>query len=408
MDFRELLSMALGALSANKLRSALTLLGMVIGVFAIIVSVTAVEVIASSVTNTFESFGATTFQVERTWDMQVAGGRRSFQAAPNLTYEQAERLRERAQLPAGISPAVSEWAVRYRSPAVSTEQSKQLIGSNEDWTANNAYTLAEGRSITADDVRFARPVAVLGADLADELFPNETALGKDVSVDRGRVRVVGVFAEKGSTMGGNQDDLALVPITTLFQMYGRPNRDIDIDVRAASMQAMQQTQDEVIGALRVIRGVRPGEDNNFRIESSQDDMAEFQGVSNGVTLGGVGIGLLTLLAAGIGIMNIMLVTVAERTREIGLRKSLGAKRRDVLRQFLVEAVILCQIGGVIGVVAGILVGNSVAIFFDMPFAVPWVWVAVAVLGVTFFALTFGVYPAWKAARLDPIEALRRE
>ena len=174
------------------------------------------------------------------------------------------------------------------------------------------------------------------------------------------------------------------------------------------MKVMQQTQDEVIGALRVIRGVRPGEENNFRIDSNEDDREEFQGVASGVTVGGAAIGLLTLLAAGIGIMNIMLVSVAERTREIGLRKSLGAKSRDILRQYLVEAIILCQIGGLIGVALGVGVGNLVALVFDMPAVVPWMWVGVAVVGVTFFAMTFGVYPAWRAAKLDPIEALRRE
>ncbi len=408
MNFRELLRISTSALSANKLRSALTLLGMVIGVFAIIVSVTAVEVISSSVNTAFESFGATTFEVERTWDIQVEGGRRNWTASPDLTYEQAKMLRERTMMPAGISPVVSDWGVRFRSANESTEASKQLIGSNEDWTINKSYTVNRGRTLTADDVRFGRPVVVLGTALADELFPLEEALGKDISVDRGKLRVIGVFDEKGSTMGGNQDDIALTPITTLFQMYGRPNRDVDIDVRAASMKVMQQTQDEVIGALRVIRGVRPGEENNFRIQSNEDDQEEFQGVASGVTVGGAAIGLLTLLAAGIGIMNIMLVSVAERTREIGLRKSLGAKSRDILRQYLVEAVILCQIGGLIGVALGVGVGNLVALAFDMPAVVPWMWVGVAVVGVTFFAMTFGVYPAWRAAQLDPIEALRRE
>jgi putative ABC transport system permease protein len=408
MTTRELLSMSASTLGENKLRSALTLLGMVIGVFAIIVSVTAVEVISNSVTSSIESFGATTFQVYKSWDLQVEGGRRNWQGAPDITYEQSQMLRERTRLPAGISAYAQEGGVRFRYGGYATEANNRVQGSNEDWTANNAFTIADGRTLTSDDVRFARPVMVIGSKIADELFPQESPIGKVVTTDRGRLRVIGVFGEKGSSFGSDQDKTVLIPITTLFEMYGRPNRNLSIDVRAASMQTMTQTQDEVIGALRVIRGVQPGEENNFRIDSSEDDLEEFKGVTGGVTFGGVAIGLLTLLAAGIGIMNIMLVTVAERTREIGLRKSLGAKRRDVLQQFLVETIMLCQVGGLIGVAAGVAVGNLVAFFFDAPFVIPWTWVGVAVVGVTFFALTFGVYPAWRAAKLDPIEALRRE
>ncbi len=408
MNSGELLSMSASALGSNKLRSALTLLGMVIGVFAIIVSVTAVEVISNSVVSTVESFGATTFQVYRSSGLQVEGAAERRQRVPDLTYEQAALLAERTSLPAGISPSTGERGVRFRYGGIATEPSMQLIGSTEDWIDNNNRTVVKGRGLSIDDVRYGRPVVILGSSLAKELFPRRDPLGETVATDRGRLSVVGVFEEQGSAFGQDQDQMALTPITTLFSMYGRPNRDLSIDVRAPSMQAMDQTQDEVIGALRVIRAVGPGEDNTFAVSTPEENLSQFRGLTRGVTMGGVAIGLLTLLAAGIGIMNIMLVTVAERTREIGLRKSLGAKRRDILNQFLIEAIILCQIGGVIGVIFGVGVGNVVAVFFDAPFVVPWAWVVVAVVGVTGFALTFGVYPAWRASKLDPIEALRRE
>ncbi len=167
--------------------------------------------------------------------------------------------------------------------------------------------------------------------------------------------------------------------------------------------------DETIGALRVIRGVRPGEENNFSVETNESLLSGFSSVASGVQYGGAGIGLLTLLAAGIGIMNIMLVSVTERTREIGIRKALGAPRGDVLRQFLVEAIVLCQVGGVIGVILGLGVANLLGLFFDTAgVVIPWGWVLTAFLGVSFFGVFFGVYPAWKAAKLDPIEALRFE
>ncbi len=408
MSFPELVRMALSALGANKLRSALTLLGMVIGVFAIIVSVTAVEVIAKSVTEAVESFGSSTFSVYRSWNLQVEGGRRSWQASPPLTYDDFERLRERALLPVAFSPEVDERNTRFRAGGVTTDPIVQLNGSNEDWALNNNYDIGEGRNLTPDDVRLARPVVVLGSSLASKLFEHESPLGKDVASDRGRLRVIGVFEEKGSAFGEDQDMTALVPITTLFNLYGRADRDLQITVRAPSQQRMDETKDEVIGHLRVIRRVRAGEDNNFQIDSNEAGLEDFRGLTGAVAMGGAGIGLLTLLAAGIGIMNIMLVSVTERTREIGIRKSLGARRRDVLRQFLLEAIVLCQIGGLIGLLGGIAVGNLVTLFFETSIVFPWGWAVGAVLGVTAFAVIFGVYPAWKAAGLDPIEALRYE
>ena len=408
MSFSELVRMALSALGANKLRSALTLLGMVIGVFAIIVAVTAVEVIAKSVTEAVESFGSSTFTVYRSWNLQVEGGRRNWQASPSLTYDDFGRLEERALLPVAMSPEVGEGGVRFRYGGIATDPIVRVQGSNEDWALNNNYDIARGRNLTPDDVRLGRPVIVLGASLADKLFENETPLGKDVAGERGRFRVIGVFKEKGSAFGQDQDMMALVPITTLFNLYGNPDRELSITVRAASQHRISETQDEIIGHLRVIRRVRPGEENNFQISSNEAELEEFRGLTGAVAMGGAGIGLLTLLAAGIGIMNIMLVSVTERTREIGIRKSLGARRRDVLRQFLLEAIVLCQIGGLIGLLGGIAVGNLVTLVFKTSVIFPWGWAIGAVLGVTAFAVVFGVYPAWKAAKLDPIEALRYE
>ncbi len=408
MSFSELVRMALSALGANKLRSALTLLGMVIGVFAIIVAVTAVEVISKSVTQAIESFGSSTFTVYRSWTLQVEGGKRNWQASPALTYDDFEQLRDRALLPVAYSPEVSERNVRFRFGGDATDPVVRLEGSNEDYALNNNYEIGSGRNLTEDDVRLGRPVIVVGADLANKFFANETPIGKDIVGDRGRFRVVGVFKKKGDAFGQNQDMMALTPITTLFNLYGQPDRDLSFKVRAPSQQLVNETMDEVIGHMRVIRRVRAGQENNFQIESNESALEEFNGVSVAVTMGGVGIGLLTLLAAGIGIMNIMLVSVTERTREIGIRKSLGARRRDVLRQFMLEAIVLCQIGGLLGIISGILAGNIVAILFETSFVFPWVWASIAVVGVTFFGLTFGVYPAWKAARLDPIDALRYE
>ena len=253
-----------------------------------------------------------------------------------------------------------------------------------------------------------RPVVVIGSDLNDKLFPNERALGKDIILAGYRYQVIGVMVEKGQAFGTNVDMIALVPITRMITAYGASERDIEIEVRASSIEMLDMTMDEIIGHLRVIRRVRPGEENNFEVRSNQSLVEGFSDFTSMLAMGGAGIGLITLLSAGIGIMNIMLVSVTERTREIGVRKAVGARRRDILIQFLYEAIFLCQIGGFFGILGGVLAGNLMGLIFDAPFTFPWLWALTAVLAVTGIALVFGVYPAFKAASLDPIESLRYE
>lgn len=399
--------MAWESIRGHKLRSALTLLGMVIGVFAIIVAVTAVQVIENSFTSTIQSFGSTNFTIESRSAVRVESGRQR-RARLNLTYEQAELLMERAELPAAISPEMSEGFVAARYKARDTDPIVRLGGSNEHWASNNNFEIGEGRFISDQDVRLGRPVVVIGTELEDELFPSETAIGKDIILDGYRYQVIGVFEEKGDAFGQSQDMLAIVPITRMISLYSASQRDIDIKVNAPNVELLQATIDEVIGLMRVIRRVRAGEENNFEIESNEalvEQVSTFTGV---LAMGGAGVGLITLLAAGIGIMNIMLVSVTERTREIGVRKAVGARRRDILSQFLYEAIFLCQIGGVFGIILGVLAGNLMGLLFEASFTFPWLWAAAAVGAVTGIALVFGVYPAFKAASLDPIESLRYE
>ena len=407
MGLIEAFRMALSSLRSNKLRAALTLLGMVIGVFAIIVAVTAVQVIETGFTSTIQSFGSTTFTLESQGAVQVQGGRETYRRE-NLTYEQVERLMERAELPTAISPVLGLWMVSARYGARTTDPIVNLIASNEHWAVNKNYTVEEGRFIVPADVQFGRPVVIIGSELEEELFPNERAVGKDILLDGLRYNVVGVLEEKGEAFGQSQDMVAIIPITRAIDAYGASQRDLDVDIRAPTVELLPATVDEVIGHMRVIRRVRLGEDNNFEIETNEALIEEVQGFTSVLVLGGAGIGLITLLAAGVGIMNIMLVSVTERTREIGVRKAIGARRGDVLRQFLYEAIFLCQIGGIVGILFGAGVGNLLALQFETAFVFPWTWAFIAVGGVTLIALVFGVYPAVKAARLDPIEALRYE
>ena len=403
----EFIRLAWEAVRGHKVRSALTLLGMVIGVFAIIVAVTAVQVIENSFSSTIQSFGSTTFTVSSTSGVRVEGGRR--RARENVTYEEMLRLQERAQLPIAISPEMRQgFLVESRYKERKTDPEVIFLGSNEHWATNANFEVGEGRFLTDQDVHLARPVAVIGSDLDDELFPNERALGKDIIIDGYRYQVIGVMDEKGEAFGQNVDMIAIVPITRLITLYSAGQRDIEINVRAPSVELLEATEDEVIGHMRVIRRVRPGQENNFEVQSNEALVEQVAGFTGILAMGGAGIGLITLLAAGIGIMNIMLVSVTERTREIGVRKAVGARRRDILSQFLYEAIFLCQIGGVLGILAGVAAGNLMGLVFDAAFTFPWLWALAAVFAVTGIALVFGVYPAFKAAGLDPIESLRYE
>ena len=409
MNLTESLRMAWETLRDNKLRSLLTLLGMVIGVFSVIAAVTAVEVIDVYFKEAFRGMGANAFYI-----VKYGGGFEtgptdpSLRNRPNLTYADLLELRERAHLAVSISPDGTFAYTAIKSAGEETDPNIAVRGVGADWAVNNGFEVAEGRFLTEDDVRYARPVAVLGSIVAERLFPHEQAVGKEVRIDGRRFRVVGVTAEKGAFLGDSNDDLVWAPITRLFAIYGDLDRDIGYDVRAPSPALVTPTIDEVTGVLRAIRRVPPEEESNFEVVTNDALRGPLESFTGILTMGGAGIGLIALLAAGVGIMNIMLVSVTERTREIGIRKALGATRRAILAQFLVEAVFLCQLGGLLGILLGLGGGNVMALAFGITPAFPWGWAVGGVLGVTVIALVFGVYPAYKAARLDPIEALRYE
>ncbi len=409
MAFFEAFRMAWDALRSHKMRSFLTLLGMVIGVFAIIVSVTGVSVIDVYFKDKLQFLGASTFTIRRTPAIQLGEIDRSVRNRPPITYEQVERLKRVMTIPVTISPIEDFYLGAVRYGKEETEPNVVLLGTDEHMLGNFSYEIDIGRFFSEQDVQFGRPVMVLGSAVAETLFPNISPLGKKVRMDGHKYEVIGVLKEKGSFLGFNQDNRVFAPITRLFSIYGQPERNIaSISVRVHDPQLVQAAMEEVTGRLRVIRKVPPGEDNNFEIETNDSMQSIFDAFTGTLTMGGAVIGLIALLASGIGIMNIMLVSVTERTREIGIRKSVGARSRDILRQFLFEAFFLCQIGGVIGILLGALAGNLVAVYFDISATFPLGWALGAVFMVTAIALVFGGYPALKAARLNPIDSLRYE
>lgn len=396
---------ALSALRANKLRSALTLLGMVIGVFAVVAAVTAVDVIDLYFKDSLQFFGTSTFSVQR---YDFGGSQNRYH--PPITYDQVRRLEDMTSAELTVSPSEQfDTYVRARSDRHETQPNVNLLGTNEAFLGNFGYEIQDGRPLADQEVQNARPVALLGASVADELFPSTSPLGKEVRLGRVRLRVVGVLEEKGSFFGLDYDSRVYAPITYLLSAYGDGGRNInDVSVRAPSSAELRAAQEEVRQHMRVIRGVDAGAPDTFTMETNDSARSTLDQFTATLTMGGALVGLISLLAAGIGIMNIMLVSVTERTREIGIRKAVGAKWTHILGQFLLEAIILCQIGGLIGLFLGALGGNVTAFYFDIAPSFPWIWAAIAVGGVTVLALFFGGYPAYKAARLDPIESLRYE
>jgi putative ABC transport system permease protein len=266
----------------------------------------------------------------------------------------------------------------------------------------------EGRPLLGSDVESARDVCVLGAGLAETLFPFGSVLGERVKFDGIHYTVVGVLEPRGATLGGDQDNFAVIPLTTGLNRYGRTWRSLSLLVQAPDPATYEDTVEQVRGILRTIRKVEPGKEDDFEIFSNDSLINQFNSFTLTVRFGVAVVSSIALLAAGIGIMNIMLVSVTERTRVIGIRRAVGAKKRNIMTQFVMEAIVLCEVGGVFGVVLGIAGGNATAYFLEMPPALPVDWAIIGLLICSVVGIIFGTYPAYKAANLDPIESLRHE
>jgi putative ABC transport system permease protein len=410
-EFRESFAMALGAIAAHKLRSALTLLGVLVGVFSIIVVMTAMRVMQSNIERQLSSLGSSTFMIRKmpnSYFGYSSGDYEKYWRRKNITLDVAKRLEEKVSSPLNLGMETAfragTFSTRYRSDAPDVKLYGETPGS---FPAHN-WEIAEGRLLMDSDVDGARPVCVLGSNLATNLFPNTTAIGEEVKIDGIHYTVIGVLVGKGAMAGGDQDNFAVMPITTGLKRYGRPWWSINILVQARDQASYDATLEEVRGAMRVIRKVPPGQEDDFEVASNNSRIDQFKKFTSSVRLGVALVSGIALLAAGIGIMNIMLVSVTERTREIGIRRAIGAKKRNIMVQFIMEAVVLCEVGGAIGVVLGILGGNLLALFLKLPPAIPVDWVLLGLAICSVVGIVFGTYPAWKAANLDPIESLRYE
>jgi putative ABC transport system permease protein len=408
-ELRESFAMAMQAITAHKLRSALTLLGVLIGVFSIIVVMTALRVMQSNIEMQLSQLGINSFMIQKRPGMVLGGiDWERYARRKNITFAMGQRLQERLTLSSSVGVETSFWGGQIETSFAKTAPNVQLYGETPGSFPVRNWTLAEGRIITDADVEGARDVVVLGATVAKTVFPFGSPLGEKLKVNGINYTVIGVLAQKGASAQGNQDNLAIVPLTTGMNRFGRWNRSLSLLVQARDPSSFNDTVDEARGAMRVIRKVPPGEADDFDVVSNESLITQFNNFTRVVRLGVAGISSIALIAAGIGIMNIMLVSVTERTREIGIRRAVGAKRRNIMTQFILEAIVLCEVGGALGVALGIAGGNATALLLKLPAVIPVDWAVIGLVICSIVGIVFGTYPAWKAANLDPIDSLRYE
>jgi putative ABC transport system permease protein len=410
-EMRESFLMAMNALAAHKLRSALTLLGVLIGVFSIIVVMTAMRVLQDYVENELSMLGANTFWVRKWPVVQFGGGRgdwMKYWRRNDITYAHGQAVREKATLAAAVGIETSFWAGEARSRYGKSPPTVRLIGGTPGNFPARNWVIAEGRGLLDSDVESRRDVCVLGDGLRKTLFPLGSPVGQEVKFNGINYTVAGVLEPRGSLLGGDQDNFAVIPITTGLGRFGRIWRSLDILVQARDQQSYEDTREQVRGILRAARKVQPGKEDDFEMFSNDSIISQFRAVTLTVRLCVGVVSSIALVAAGIGIMNIMLVSVTERTREIGIRRAVGAKKRNITAQFILESVVLCEVGGVIGVGLGILGGNAAAYFLELPPSIPLDWAFIGLLICSAVGIVFGSYPAIKAANLDPVESLRYE
>ena len=414
MNAFESISIAIDAVRAQKLRSSLTLLSIGIGVFAIIASTSIMSTLQQAVNGQLADLGENSILIQRTPTINFGTNWAKMRKRKNITYAQAQEFRDRMTTTQLISISNTSPAYTIKAGLESTNPDVSLIGIDEMYFAVNSVAIGDGRSFTEAEVALSRRAAVIGTDVVKSLFGNGSALGKTITIKNQEFDVVGILESRGGVLGQSQDNRVLIPITVFNRYYTSEwDASVDISVKAESKLTLESTFDEAVGIMRALRGVKPWDDNNFEIDTNDALTGQFGGFSSALLIVAWISGLGALVAAGIGIMNMMLVSVRERTREIGVRKALGAQRRWIIRQFLIESITLCQLGGLTGMVGGLASSWAVTEILrgtmpNLTYVMPWGSVVFSIVICTLIGLGFGLYPAWRAAALDPIEALRYE
>jgi len=405
-EIKEGLAIAWEAVRANKLRSALTTLGIVIGVVTVTLMGTAIDSLNKAFHKNISFIGEDTFYVSRmNWMVDSEVEYVKMMRRHEVTMEQVRAVEQQMQDALGVSPVVGmSQTVRYKDKSAT---GVQIIGTSDQYQATGSFMVGVGRFITPEESNGGRPVCVIGLDVATNLFGMESPLGKRIRIGARQLEVIGVLDKQGSFLGMQSlDNQVIIPVQQLLIGYWR-NPDFTIKVRINDVKQMDNAEEELRGIMRKVRHVPPGDPDDFAINRQEQFVKSFNSVAGVIAAVGLLITGLSLFVGGIGIMNIMFVSVAERTKEIGVRKAIGAKRRTILLQFLIEAATICLLGGLVGLVityASTLIISQ--LFITMNMSLPIMGLALLVSLLT--GLASGFFPAWRAARMDPVDALRSE
>ena len=410
MKITQIIAVALQSLKTNRLRTLLTVLGVVVGIFSIIVIMTIITMLQTTIEDGVQFLSKNTFQIQKfpaiftgdrnTWD--------KIRNRKNITLNDFYRLEDLMKNVKylGADQGTGGKIIKYENRE--TNPDTYIVGVTEGAFPTHNLNIEDGREIRKTDIDYSSSVCVLGHAVVEKIFYNIDPINQFIRLDGRPLKVIGILEKQPEFFGQTQDNYVVIPITTFQSMYGKRRKSVSITIMANNQEDYTSAIESAIGFMRTIRKVPPGEDNDFDIFSNESVMGQINDITGGVRIGALVISIIALLAAGVGIMNIMLVSVTERTREIGIRKAVGAKKKTILLQFLFEAIILCAIGGLIGISFGVGIGNMVGTMISAKIALPINWIFLGLALCVTVGVIFGTYPAYKAANLDPIEALRYE
>ncbi len=411
MIFTENIAEALRAIKGNRLRTVLTGMIIAIGIMALVGILTAVDSIQASIDSSLSELGAKSFDIKQKGSR---GRRRGVEEKvyPPISYAEAKRFKELYPFSARIS--ISSWitgSAEAKYGSRKTNPNTGVVGGDENYLLANGLNLSAGRNFSTIELDYGVNVAIIGYELAETLFRNEDPIQKEVSLLGRKFKVIGVLEKAGGgLLGGNSSDRrALIPLQNVLQLMRTATPSFEIVTITNLPSELDYAMSEATGIMRIVRRDALGQPDSFELSRSESLATAMNDISGVLRLAGFGIGFITLMGASIGLMNIMMVTVTERTREIGVRKALGATPGLIRQQFLVEAIVICQLGGIVGVIFGIGIGNVVSLLIESgKFIIPWIWIITAFVVCGLVGILSGYYPAYKASKLDPIESLRYE